>query len=133
MTTKFVSVKKVLFDNVTALKVHLLLVVRVTRVPECFVMRDKFELRVDQSANLQLLLEKLTSEVASILIQTKGGFRLMPSTVHEVLCSIACKGLEFLPDHLSSLKPLQKSSFSKVQLNLDKSSIVFNAGISSEN
>lgn len=64
----------------------------VTRVPECFIMRDKLELRIEQVETLQRLLSKLINEIASVLTQTRGGYKLIPSTIHEVLCSTACKG-----------------------------------------
>ena len=66
--------------------------VRVTRVPQCFVQRDLSEVKYRRPSTLRILLTNLFEEISTVMVETRGGFGLLPKTIGNVLNSQACRG-----------------------------------------
>ena len=73
--------------------------IEVSRVPECFVQPDT---TTDRQTLLNLVT-KLALELADRMVETRGGFALLPKTIGDLLNSKARRGFRFffLFEHLS--------------------------------
>jgi DNA mismatch repair ATPase MutL len=66
--------------------------ITVTRVPECFVQRNQSELKYRRPSSLRNLVTNLFEEISAVMVETRGGFGLLPKTIGNVLNSQACRG-----------------------------------------
>ena len=66
--------------------------IEVTRVPECFSEKHFSETKSRRPSTLRNLVENLLQEFVSVMVETKGGFGLVPKTIGNVLNSQACRG-----------------------------------------
>ena len=66
--------------------------IEVTRVPQCFSERHLSESKNRRPSTLRNLVENLLQEFVSVMVETRGGFGLLPKTIGNVLNSQACRG-----------------------------------------
>ena len=66
--------------------------IEVTRVPECFSEKHFAETKSRRPSTLRNLVENLLQEFVSVMVETRGGFGLVPKTIGNVLNSQACRG-----------------------------------------
>ncbi len=69
--------------------------ITVIRVPKCFVERDLSEQKNHRASSLRTSVTNLIEEISSGLVETKGGFGLLPKTIGNILNSQACRGNGF--------------------------------------
>ena len=77
--------------------------ITVTRVPKCFAERELSEQKYHRASSIRTSVTNLIEEIASGLVETKGGFGLLPKTIGNVLNSQACRGNLFSKTMLNRL------------------------------
>jgi len=74
----------------------------VSRVPACFILREENDLRNFRPSPLLKLTRSLVEDITQAIKRTRGGgLALLPKTIHYVLCSRACRGAVKFGDRLS--------------------------------